>query len=236
MVGGARRWVTVSHGVIGSLCGGEKCGWKLVIGGPAQSTPNFQMAPTPKKLIRIVECTHLMVVLKFHEKNWPLHALLAAESGVDGLAYCRGSTLSIRIRKNRNTFIVLTNLLRKTCTPPQTSIIHHSSLQHTAHSTQHPSHLPRISSTSTITTIIIITAQSPVVWCVWDDSFVDESDTCDSLWIQSNKILGAAIHSKTPSALDKCPNTTRFSISLADGHMKLHVVFCECGGFTLLMC
>jgi hypothetical protein len=36
--------------------------------GPAQKTPNFQMAPTPKKLIRIVEYTHLMVVLKFRQK------------------------------------------------------------------------------------------------------------------------------------------------------------------------
>jgi hypothetical protein len=72
------------------------------------------MAPTPKKLIRIVDCTHLMVVLKFRWKNWLLHVLLAAESGVDDLSYCRGSTLSIC--KNSITFIILIYFLRKTYT------------------------------------------------------------------------------------------------------------------------
>jgi hypothetical protein len=46
------------------------------------------------------------------KKMTPSHAVLAAESGVDGLPYCRGSTLSIR--KNRVTLIVLIYFLRKT--------------------------------------------------------------------------------------------------------------------------
>jgi hypothetical protein len=76
-----------------------------ILGGPAQKTPNFQMAHSQKKLTRIAECTHLMVVLKFRWKKWLLRALLAAESGVDGLSYCRGSTLSIR--NHSVTFLVL---------------------------------------------------------------------------------------------------------------------------------
>jgi hypothetical protein len=53
-----------------------------------------------------------MVVLKFRQKNGLLHALLAAKSGVDGLSYCRGSTLS---KRNYSlTFTVLIYFLRKT--------------------------------------------------------------------------------------------------------------------------
>jgi hypothetical protein len=43
--------------------------FQLVVGGPAQKVPNFQMDCMGKKVTRIVAITHLMVMLKFGLKK-----------------------------------------------------------------------------------------------------------------------------------------------------------------------